>query len=77
MALPKETGEAAAEKGERFCNQRSPEDSGSHLRLHGLLPPAGHEDAHAALVAEVRSAHRRKRNLMRMLDAQPWPAPSP
>lgn len=45
--------------------------------LHDLLAPAGHEDAHTVLVAEVRSAHRRKRNLMRMLDAQQWPAPSP
>lgn len=42
--------------------------------LHGLLAPAGHEAAHTALVAEVRRVHHRKRNLMRMLDAQQWPA---
>ncbi len=33
MALPKETGEAAAVEVERFCNQRSPEDSRSQIRL--------------------------------------------
>jgi uncharacterized Zn finger protein len=45
--------------------------------LHGLLATAGHEDARSALVAEVRGAHRRKRNLMRMLDAQQWPGACP
>ena len=45
--------------------------------LHLLLAPYGHEAAHSALVADVRAVHRRKRNLIRRLDAQRWPAPCP
>jgi uncharacterized Zn finger protein len=45
--------------------------------LHGLLVPHGHEAAHGALVVQLREVHRRKRNLIRMLDAQQWPAPCP
>ena len=40
--------------------------------LHGLLAPHGHGAAHAALVAELREVHRRKRNLVKRLDAQTW-----
>jgi uncharacterized Zn finger protein len=45
--------------------------------LHFLLAPLGREDEHAALVAEVREVHRRKRNLIKRLDAQQWVAPCP
>jgi uncharacterized Zn finger protein len=45
--------------------------------LHGLLVPHGHEAAHSALVVQLREVHRRKRNLIRMLDTQQWPAPCP
>ena len=45
--------------------------------LHGLLAPHGHEAAHLALVTELRDVHRRKRNLIKRLDAQRWPAPCP
>jgi hypothetical protein len=41
--------------------------------LRELLGVAGEED-HARLVAEVRGVHRRKRNLMRLLDAEGWTA---
>ena len=45
--------------------------------LHDLLAPRGREEAHAALVAEVREVHRRKKNLIKRLDAQRWAAPCP
>lgn len=45
--------------------------------LHGLLAPTGHEDAHSELVSEVRRTHGRKRNLIRRLDVQEWPARRP
>ena len=40
--------------------------------LHGLLAADGREAEHAALVAEVRAVHQRKRNLIKLLDAQAW-----
>jgi uncharacterized Zn finger protein len=45
--------------------------------LHALLSAHGHEAAHVALVTELREVHRRKRNLIKRLDAQRWPAPCP
>ena len=45
--------------------------------LHALLAPHGHEAAHLALVTELRDVHHRKRNLIKRLDAQRWPAPCP
>jgi uncharacterized Zn finger protein len=41
--------------------------------LHALLAPRGHEAAHVALVSEIREVHRRKRNLIKRLDASPDP----
>jgi uncharacterized Zn finger protein len=40
--------------------------------LHGLLAANGREAEHAALVSEIRNVHRRKRNLIKLLDAQAW-----
>jgi uncharacterized Zn finger protein len=45
------------------------------MELHRLLAAHGHESAHAGLVAEIRGVHRRKRNLIKRLDAQEWTAP--
>ena len=42
--------------------------------LEDALSPATGNEAHQALVAEVRDVHRRKRNLAKLLDAR-WPAP--
>lgn len=40
--------------------------------LYELVSAHGREADHAALVAEIRDVHRRKRNLMKLLDAQAW-----
>jgi uncharacterized Zn finger protein len=44
--------------------------------LHALLAPHGREATHVALVAEIREVHRRKRNLIKRLDAHRWATPS-
>jgi uncharacterized Zn finger protein len=44
--------------------------------LDELLGPAGQEQ-HAHLVADLRTLHRRKRNFIRLLDAEGWTAPGP
>jgi uncharacterized Zn finger protein len=40
--------------------------------LHALLAADCREAEHAVLVSEIRNVHRRKRNLMKLLDAQEW-----
>jgi uncharacterized Zn finger protein len=40
--------------------------------LDALLAPHGHDDAHGALVDELRQAHRRKTNLIKRIDAREW-----
>jgi uncharacterized Zn finger protein len=43
------------------------------IELEHALDPGKEADAHAALVAEIRDVYRRKRNLVKLLDAR-WPA---
>jgi uncharacterized Zn finger protein len=43
------------------------------IELEQALRPGSDVDAHAALVAEIRDVYRRKRNLVKLLDAR-WPA---
>ena len=57
----------------RHTGDRVYEEAVDYLqKIYALLARSGREDAFRHLLAEIRAAHKRKRNLMKLLDRKGW-----